>query len=87
MVVNSNIGITANGNTYEKSNNGKKAGLIVGGLLPTIASGVKLSLKKDNLLLPPLLCRKRTFWGQGIEINETYVYRKSFFQYIEMCFM
>ena len=49
MKISNNLGLTAQGNEYQKSNAGKKAGLFIGGIIPTIASLVNISQIKDTL--------------------------------------
>lgn len=51
MEVSNSVGLTAKGNEYTKSQTGKKAGLFVGGIIPTVASLLQLSNIKDELNL------------------------------------
>jgi len=47
--INKLYGLSAKGNEYKKSNSGKKAGMFVGGIIPTVASLIKISQIKDEL--------------------------------------
>ena len=42
-------GLTPNGNEYKKSNCGKGAGFVVGGVLPSAAAYIKLSEKYNDI--------------------------------------